>query len=91
MRIAKRRKPCGHVRGRSYVLEMTIQQQQDTWIPITRSEGPSWTMWDVAAMIGDVHEVDWHGAMGFDRTKVRVLEGRLTSDPRRAEFRVVPV
>jgi hypothetical protein len=66
--------------------------EQDTgmWVPFMRSEGPSWTTWDVAAMIGDVREIDSYGALGRDRSEVRILDGRLTDDPRRAEFLVVP-
>ena len=63
---------------------------ESTWVPFVRARGPSWTQWDVAAMIGDTREVDWQGALGFDRITVRILDGRLTSDPRRAEFLVVP-
>jgi hypothetical protein len=41
-------------------------------------------------MIGDVREIDSYGALGRDRSEVRILDGRLTDDPRRAEFLVVP-
>jgi hypothetical protein len=61
------------------------------WVPFTRPSGPSWSTWDVAALVGGVREIDWDGPDGFDRVRVRILEGRLTADPRRAEFLVAPV
>lgn len=89
---------CGCDEGRTgYVLtgvyprRMSVAEDvAEVWVPFVRSEGPSWTSWDVAAMIGDRREVDWHGGLGFDRIMVRILDGRLTTDPRIAEFLVVP-
>ena len=64
---------------------------QAVWIPFMRSDGPAWTAADVAAMIGDVREIDWLGALGANgESEVRILDGRLTRDPFRAEFLVEP-
>ena len=61
---------------------------ESTWVPFV--PGPSWTQWDVAAMIGDTREGRLAGRARVRPITVRILDGRLTSDPRRAEFLVVP-
>jgi len=56
------------------------------WIPFMRSNGPPWTLGDVVAKLGEVTEFE----TPIGTWKVRIKDGRLTSDPRRAEFLVEP-
>jgi hypothetical protein len=57
------------------------------WIPFMRSNGLPRTPWEAAARIGEVTEIEFPI---FGRAPWLLVDVRMTSDPRRVEFRVEP-
>ncbi len=78
--------PRTYLKIQRRVASASVDNLDSMWLPFMRSNGPAWTLEDVVAKLGEVTEFE----TPIGTWKVRITDGRLTSDPRRAEFLVEP-